>query len=158
MKETLEIVEDYPFHKARKESPAFRHTRDAMDKDGDVCLICGNPKTQKHHGVVEWAFANGVDWAVVKGIATGTVKEFRGVPVEKLLIYWLCKFAEKMGFDWSAFDPADPTPLIDGIYWMLPLCEEHHIGKDHGIHLMDLPHYIIQAFPLVAGFELFQDV
>jgi len=155
--ETLEVVEDYPFHQARIESADFRHTREGMVADKDVCLVCGKDSFQAHHGAVEWAFANGVDWVVVKGIATGAVKELRGVPVEKLLIYWLCKLAAARGFDWSAFDPTDPIPLIDGKFWMAPLCEEHHIGKDHGIHLMDFPHWIIQAFPLVEGFDLFQD-
>lgn len=157
VKDTLEIVEDYPHHQPRVASETFRHTRDAMDKEGDVCMICAAKKTQKHHGAVEWAFAQGVDWTTVKGIATGKVATFRGAPVKKMLIYWICRFAEARGFDWEAFDPTDPTQIVDAEAWMVALCEEHHIGRDRGIHEMDLPHWIIQAFPLVDGFDLFAE-
>lgn len=158
VKETLTIDEDYPEHETRADSVVFEHTRKSMDKAGDVCMVCADAHTEKHHGAVEWAFSNGVDWQAVKDIATGKQPLFRGVPAEKMLIFWLCKVAELRGFDWDAFDPTKPEDIVDSPYWMVPLCEPHHRGKDKGVHMMDFPHWIIQAFPLVKGFGLFQDV
>lgn len=158
VKDTLSVAEDYPKHEDRSDSAVFRSTRDKMDEEGAVCMVCANKHTEKHHGMVEWAFSNGVDWQTVKDIATGSTKTFRGAPVEKMLIYWICKLAALRGFDWSRFDPTKPEDIVDATYWMVPLCESHHRGKDRGVHMMDFPHWVIQCFPLVEGFELFKDV
>lgn len=160
----------YPDHPPRSESHTFRATKAAGHKLGLQCVLSGHTdKVEYHHGFVEWAFANAVDWHRLKAIATGQVRELPVLdietgqptdamwPVERSLIYRICKFIEWNGFDWAAFDPDQPEVFVDGMAQMFPLHEKYHRGKGHGAHDLTFPIFIFQAFPHVPGYVFSPD-
>lgn len=123
----LTIVETYPDHEPRKDSPYkkfFDATRRKMKKEGRLkCWICGvddsdeNIAVELHHNIIEESLANGVD---------------------------LNKFMEK----YPESGVSDEDTLMQ---WkeeeenMLPLCTYHHRGAG-GIHSILYPQWIAQRF------------
>ena len=45
-------------------------------------------------------------------------------------------------FPWSTF--TKPEDFIDSEYNMMVLCKKHHTGKDHGIHMLPYPIWVMQ--------------
>ena len=159
----------YPDHE-RTESLTFSATKRAGHKQGLPCMISGNTEVEYHHSFCEYAFQLGVDWAVVKGIATGSITELpkldlhtdQPIPGETFqakdsMLWLLCKMAELRGFDWEKFDPAKPELFVDSLSHMWPLHEKFHRAKDHGIHKLSFPLWSFQALPRVAGFVFTPD-
>jgi hypothetical protein len=155
----------------RKPSVVFERMKREADKAGTVCAISGQPHPQYHHIFCEYAARDEIQWDVVKGVALGTITQLpvldlvtdQPVPgqffeAKNSLLYKICKWAEIcFGMDWNAFDPNDPTSFVDSIHNMLPLNEKFHIHKNHGIHLMPFPEYLLQTFPRKGGFILTAD-
>ncbi|AIO24608.1 hypothetical protein [Burkholderia cepacia] len=168
-------IEYYPDHaEPRTESATFRHTKKVGHAAGLRCSISGQPAPEYHHLFCEWADSDGVDWATVRGIALGEIKEIPVLdpetdqptkelyPAEESFIWLICKLVELRGFDWHAFDPAKPETFVDAMVNMLPLSAKFHRSPTHGIHHRSFPTYVFQAFPRKAGFvftpdELVQD-
>ena len=155
----------YPDHDKRTESPTFIETKRKGHALGLRCAISGTKlDTEYHHAFCEWAFASGVDWHIVQGIALGEIKELpvldlltdqpteEMAPVEGFLIYLICEYFKYKGFDWNAFDPEKPETLVDSIEAMIVLNKKFHRGKDHGVHNLTGPIHFFQAFPRKAGF------
>jgi hypothetical protein len=105
----------------------------------------------------------------VKGIALGTVKELpvldpytwqptgEMAPVEGFLIFWIVEFFKWRGFDFEAFDPAFPETFVDSAEAMLVLHKHVHREKNHGVHAITGPIFLLQAFPFVEGFVFSPD-
>ncbi len=166
------LAEDiyYPDHPPRTESHVFVATKKAGHAQRIPCAISGQVDgTEYHHVFNEWAFSAGVDWATVKGVATG---EIIRLPVLDLvtdqptaetfdakqsLLWMICKLAELRGFDWRAFDPEHPETFVDSMENMLVLHAKYHRHKDHGIHMMSMAVWIFQAMPRVPGFVFSPD-
>ncbi len=117
--ETIEIDVFYPDHPPRKESALFTKTKHHLVHVLDTpCKVCGTKeKREVHHFHAEWADSEGIDF---------------DVKMRKL----------HPNFDWSKFK--EPSDFIDSEYNMMVLCEKHHRGKDHGIHLLPYPFWIMQ--------------
>lgn len=118
VKETLSIDIFYPDHSPRTESALFRRTkRGLIDLDNAPCWICGTRENREvHHFHAEWADADGIDWDKMRLLHPA--------------------------FDWTDFKEA--TDFIDSRYNMMVLCKYHHTHKNHGIHMMPYPIWIMQ--------------
>lgn len=116
--ETITIDVFYPNHPPRKESELFRRTKNHLIAIMDApCWVCGAMQNREvHHFHAEWADADGIDW-------------------DKMRIL-------HPNFPWSTFK--ESTDFIDSEYNMMVLCEKHHRGKDHGIHVLPYPIWIMQ--------------
>lgn len=166
----------YPQHSPRVESPTFRHTKAAGKESGDVCSVSGSADgIEYHHVFCEAALTNAVDWVTVKGIGTGELTSLperdphtgkprfnadgspRTYPANRSLIWMICTLAKLRGFDWNAFDPAQPETFVDSPQNMLVLHEVFHRSPGHGVHHASLPVFIFQAFPRVPGFVFMPD-
>jgi hypothetical protein len=155
----------------RKPSVVFERMKRAADKAGAVCAISGQPHPQYHHLFCEYAARDEVDWDLVKGVATGSIKQMpvldletdqpmpgQFFPAQQSMLWKLCKWLEVcFDMDWQAFDPANPIAFVDSIHNMLPLHAKFHIHKNHGIHLAPFPEWNLQALPKKAGFVLMPD-
>ena len=123
---TIAVDVFIPDHPDRSESPIFRAThRKLIGGNPDARCFIDNEHCDRehplelHHQHVEWCDSLGVDWTRVA----------RLVPE----------------FDWASFDPTKPETFIDSEYNAnLVLCKRHHVGKDHGIHLLTYPTWIYQ--------------
>ena len=118
VRETLTVDIFYPDHPPRSESALFRRTKhhliDVLDKP---CWVCGCKQDREvHHFHVEWADALGVDWDRMRELHPD--------------------------FPWSTFEK--PEDFIDSEYNMMVLCAKHHRHKDHGIHMLPYPIWIMQ--------------
>lgn len=163
-------IEYYPDHAApRAESATFRRTKREGHVAGLRCAVSGQPAPEYHHLFCEWADADAVDWVIVKAIAVGEITEIPILdivtdqpngdtfPAEESLIWLICKLAALRGFDWHAFDPADPSTFVDSMANMLPLVAKFHRSPTHGIHHRTWPTYVFQALPRKAGFVFTPD-
>lgn len=163
-KRTLKEDIFYPDH-VRTESPTFRATKLAGHKANKCCMISGHTeKVEYHHSFCEYAFMLGVDWTIVKGVATGTITDLPKLDLhtdqptsetfaaKDSMLWLLCKMAEIRGFDWSTFDPAKPEEFVDCMAHMWPLHEKFHRATGHGIHMETFPVWSFQALPRIAGF------
>lgn len=137
-KETLSVDVYLPGHEPRTTSPIFCHSRlMLLQRDGSSCRQCGvHDGLEAHHSPIERAFADGVDWAIVRAICESGE--------------WGWTQAQRdaaKAFDWTEFDPADPYIFIDNmlVNGML-LCKDHHIRKDTGIHALPHPIWEFQRF------------
>jgi hypothetical protein len=117
-RQTIEIDIFYPDHPPRKESNLFTKTKKHLVKVLDTpCWVCGSKEGREvHHFHAEWADAEAIDWDKMKILHPN--------------------------FPWSTFKEA--TDFIDSEYNMMVLCEKHHRGKNHGIHLLPYPIWIMQ--------------
>lgn len=117
-REVITIDVFYPDHPPRKESALFAKTKHRLIHDLDTpCWVCGSKeKREVHHFHAEWADSEGIDF--------DKMRQFHP------------------GFDWSTF--REPSDFIDSEYNMLVLCEKHHRGKNHGIHMLPHPIWIMQ--------------
>lgn len=160
----------YPDHPPRTESATFLHTKRAGHAAKLPCAISGHAEgTEYHHFFVEWAFADAIDWAIVRGVALGQITRLpvldphtdqptdETFPAEQSLIYIITKLAAARGFDWEAFDPAKPELFVDSMANMLVLHSKFHRLQGHGIHGMSFPEWIFQAWPRKAGFVFTPD-
>ncbi|MDN7413511.1 hypothetical protein QZM42_33840 [Burkholderia vietnamiensis] len=163
-------IEYYPDHaKPRTESATFRRTKKEGHAAGLRCAISGQPAPEYHHLFCEWADSDAIDWATVRGIALGEIKEIPVLdpetdqptkelyPAEESFIWLICKFVELRGFNWKAFDPEKPETFVDAMTNMLPLSAKFHRSPTHGIHHRSFPTYVFQAFPRKAGFVFTPD-
>lgn len=119
---TISVDVFVPDHPDRTESAVFRHARKVLIENNPeaCCEVCGAKETlELHHSVIEWCDANGVDWQKVK----------KSVPA----------------FDWETFDESKPETFIDSIFNAnVVLCKKHHTAKDHGIHMLPYPTWLMQ--------------
>jgi hypothetical protein len=116
--ESIEIDIFYPDHPPRTESTLFRKTKHHMIAVLDMpCWVCGSKeKREVHHFHAEWADADGIDFDKMRELHPA--------------------------FDWSSY--REPSDFIDSEYNMMVLCEAHHRGRNHGIHLLPFPIWIMQ--------------
>lgn len=128
LRQTLNVDVWYPDHPPRTESTTFAATRRKLIESGlGECYICGcKDDLEAHHWHVEWAFAEAVDWDKVKSLHPS--------------------------YDWTGFKTAED--FVDHEYNMVVLCEKHHRHKNHGIHNLPYPIWIMQKH-VKAGFQLF---
>ena len=162
------LAEDvyYPNHDPRTESATFRHTKQSGHLAKRPCAISGRVEdAEYHHMFIEWAFADAVDWEMVKKIGTGEITHLPILDidtdrpmedvycVEGSLIWIICKLASLRGFDWHAFDPAEPSTFVDSMANMLVLNAKFHRHRDHGIHEMSFPEWVFQAWPRKVGVD-----
>ncbi|WP_223253607.1 hypothetical protein [Chromobacterium amazonense] len=145
----------YPDHAARTESKLFRETKRKMQAEGIYqCAVCGDDeKIESHHRWIEWAYAKAIHWVWIKAVALGQTDEMWSHKLRRIvkipprhLIWRFLRDTE--GFDWAAFDPANPESFVDSEYNQDPLCEQHHRAPHHGIHEESYPVYVVQAFLL----------
>lgn len=123
---TITVDVFIPDHPDRSESPVFRAARKALitDNPNAKCEVnnedCDHDHPlELHHDIVEWCDADGVDWDRMKVM-----------------------YPE---FDWTNFDPAHPETFVDSAFnARRVLCKKHHTGKDHGIHLLPYPVWLMQ--------------
>lgn len=103
----------YPAHEQRTESALFRATRRKMiDENKTPCMVCGTrDKLELHHWLVEWAYANAVDWRKMRKLHPQ--------------------------FDWSQFKEA--ADFVDSEYNCRVLCVKHHRLHAYGIHNLPYP-------------------
>ncbi len=129
---TLSVDIFYPDHAPRTESALFGRTKHHLVAVLDTpCWVCGTKEGREvHHFHAEWADSDGIDWEKMKTFHPE--------------------------FDWSGFDPAHPETFIDSEYNMMVLCKYHHTHKDHGIHMLPYPIWVMQRNKL-AGFEFAPD-
>jgi hypothetical protein len=136
-KETLAVAVNIPEHDPRVTTALFAHTRKlAIAECGGRCWICerteaetGEP-VQLHHFPVERSFGDMVDWDLFKRQA---LAGDYGPRVQS--------------FDWASFDPTRWFTFVDNMMHNgLPLCPQHHIGADEGIHLLPHPIWLAQRF------------
>lgn len=119
---TLSVDIFIPNHPDRANTPVFEATRKKLISGNPdaCCWVCGTKEElELHHELVEWCDSDGVDWQKVK--------------------------IDAPDFDWTSFDPAHPETFIDSEYnAKLVLCKKHHTGKDHGIHMLPFPTWLMQ--------------
>jgi hypothetical protein len=117
VRESIAVDFYYPDHPPRAESALFRRTKHHLINELDTpCWVCGTKEAREvHHFHAEWADADGIDFDHMR-ILHPT-------------------------FDWSTF--TDPSDFIDSEYNMMVLCAKHHRLKDHGIHLVPFPIWIM---------------
>ena len=131
VKENLEVDVWYPDHPPRTISETFSLSRKNMIEDNAnaCCYICGNKTDlELHHFIIEWAFADAIDWDKVKKICPD--------------------------FNWADFKQA--SDFVDSEYNMLVLCQKHHRLKNHGIHNLPYPIWKIQQL-VQSDFVLTED-
>lgn len=117
-RETIEIDLFYPDHPPRTESALFRRTKHHLINVLDTpCWVCGTKKDREvHHFHAEWADSEGIDWDKMRALHPN--------------------------FPWSTFSEA--SDFIDSEYNMRVLCAKHHRGKNHGIHWLPYPIFLMQ--------------
>ena len=160
----------YPDHGQRVESHYFVATKEYGHQLAIPCAISGQTVgVEYHHIFCEWAYTNGVDWNVVKGVGTGAITRLPVLDLvtdlptvetfaaEHSLLWMICHLVELRGFDWHAFDPTDPASFVDSMCNMLVLHAKYHRHVEHGIHEVTFPVWIFQAMPRVPGFVFSPD-
>lgn len=119
---TLSVDIFIPDHPDRSNTPIFEATRRKIISHNSEarCWICGTKEgLELHHNFIEWCDSDGVDWEKVK--------------------------IDCPDFDWVNFNPANPETFIDSEWNAnLVLCKKHHTGKDHGIHMLPYPTWLMQ--------------
>jgi hypothetical protein len=119
---TLSVDIFIPNHPDRANTPIFDATRKKLiaNNPSACCWVCGcKDDLELHHELVEWCDSDGVDWEKVK--------------------------LDAPDFDWASFDSAHPETFIDSEHnAKLVLCKKHHTGKDHGIHMLPYPTWLMQ--------------
>jgi hypothetical protein len=112
-----------PEHAERTESAEFRCSKETLRKDGHYeCWICGSTeKLQVHHYGAEWSLASDTDLEKLK----------------LLLEQWDV-------YGYGRLLKSRPLLSVDDVRNMMILCQEHHMGKKHGIHEITFPAWIIQ--------------
>jgi len=120
VKESFTVDVWYPDHDPRTTSNTFNHTkRHLIDDEDTPCWICGSKENREvHHFIVEWAYADAIDWDKVK--------------------------KDHPTFDWAGFKTAED--FVDSIYNMRVLCQLHHRGLNHGIHTIPYPIWQVQKY------------
>ena len=131
---TLSVDVNLPGHDERVTTPLFTRTRSlALAACEDRSFACNRTGAEAgpielHHMWIERCLANAVDWA-----------DFRTF-IRSLKVY----------VDRAA-QYADDHPTLDNIMDFvddmtangLPLCKEHHTGKDSGIHDLPFPLWLL---------------
>lgn len=115
--EQIDIAVYYPDHPPRTESALFRKTKHHLIAALDTpCWVCGTKEDREvHHFHAEWADSAGIDWDRMRELHPA--------------------------FDWSTF--TDPADFIDSEYNMMVLCSKHHRAKNHGIHWVPYPIWVM---------------
>lgn len=143
-KKTLTVVYNVEAHADRRETALYENSREKLFKHTPVvifqndpgrCFICQRTQEevgaplQSHHFGIERCFAEApILWDLVK----------RDFP----------------SFPWRDFNEKNPYTFVDDMSAQgLLLCEEHHIGKDTGIHNVPFPLWIMQRY-LAPGYKL----
>lgn len=171
VKETFVESEFYPDHAApRTGSPTFEATKKHGHEAGARCAVSlTQERIEYHHIFVEWAYADAVDWQVMKDLGTGKRTTLPVLDVQTMqptgeeadarwsFAWFVVWFAKWRGFDWEAFDPTKPETFVDSPYNMLPLAERFHRAVNHGIHARTFPTWTAQALPMKAGFIFSED-
>jgi 5-methylcytosine-specific restriction endonuclease McrA len=114
----LTEVVDVPEHAPREESEEFRKNREYLLREqGLGCWVCGTREDLEVHHLIEWALWPGVD--VEKAQETLRALAF---------------------YPWTGRDVKDADSLGN----LLVLCKRHHRGKEHGVHAVTFPIWIVQ--------------
>ncbi len=136
-KETLTVDVNIPGHEPRVATPLFHQTKQKLiEREGGRCWVCGRTAEESghpleaHHHPIERSLANMIDWD--------------RFPADCRAGIW-GEYAR--GFDWSAFDPADPYTFVDDMTVNGELlCKAHHTGADEGKHMLPFPLWIAQRY------------
>lgn len=119
---TVSVDVFVPDHPDRTETPIFAKARRQLisGNPNACCYICGGKENlELHHDIVEWCDADGIDWDKMRSLYPD--------------------------FGWSNFDPMHLETFIDSAFnARLVLCKKHHTGKDHGIHYLPYPIWLMQ--------------
>lgn len=135
-KETFVVDINLPDHDPRTTTSLFSKTKKQLiERNGGRCWICNKTEEQSghpleaHHMIIEWAFANAVDWNLVKA-------DFLDFP------------------DWDElFATNNYSLFVDNMLWNgRLLCKNHHVGLNSGIHFTTYPNWIIQRY-LKEGYQ-----
>lgn len=122
-KKTIVEYEITPKHATRTESDEFKKNRQILIDRIGKCFICGTTiNLQAHHYGCEWAFWNDCD--------KDKLKKF-------LLSFDIYGFSQ-------FYRSTRTIDTPDDIRNLMLLCEKHHIEKEHGIHEMTFPMWIMQ--------------
>lgn len=145
---TLDVDVFISEHGDRTETTLYRKSRESMfgfpplllfRPNPGECFICQQTEDQlgaplqSHHFGIERCYAEtpGINWDLVA----------RDFPC----------------FDWASFDPKQPYSFVDDMTAQgLPLCREHHIGKDAGIHFLPFSLWLMQRY-LPNGYRFSPD-
>ncbi len=119
---TLRYRRYYPDHPPRSASALYRRTHhELIESQNQPCKVCGTREDREvHHFHCEWADALGVDWHKMRVLHPD--------------------------FDWMHFSSA--SDFVDSTYNMMVLCVTHHRLRNHGIHMLPYPVWIMQAIKL----------
>lgn len=116
------IVEeiDYPDHAKRTTSEEFHKNRKMFLDREDGCWICGSHDNLEIHHLIEWSLFPAIDTAKMQQVL-------------KML-------------DHYGFSVADNSPIKspDDKRNLLVLCENHHRGRNNGIHALTYPVWLAQ--------------
>lgn len=151
----------YPDHpNPRGESPTFRAMKENENAQGVHCAISGQKAdVEEHHVFCEWAWADAIDWSIVKAVAIGIIVKLpvldletdqptsETYPVESSLLWMVIQITKARGFDWATFDPLKPETFVDSWANMLPLHKKFHRAPQHGAHAETAPIWGFQMFP-----------
>lgn len=121
---TLTVDVNLPDHEERTTTALFAKTKKQLVARDTGCFICGSTENlEAHHWIIEWAFANAVDWNLVKA-------DFPDFP------------------DWDKlFETKDYSLFVDNMIWNGKLlCHDHHVGKNEGVHFTPYPTWVIQRY------------
>lgn len=154
VKETIEIDVYYPDHPPRMESAVFRKTVADGKHAGTRCCVSGDPHPEYHHVFIEWADAEAVNWVAVQKQG---LRSAEALAQDGTLLGWILALTKLRGFDWTTFDPAKPEQFVDSPQNMIPLAAKYHRLKDHGIHMLPFPIFIMQAWPRAGKFVFSPD-
>lgn len=102
------------------------------------CFICGSKEQREiHHYLIEFADENSADWDDKpwdETLETGEVIHHKTGKMREAY----------PDFDWANFK--EPTDFVDSERNMLVLCKRHHTGRNHGIHYLPYPIWIMQKY------------
>ena len=77
-------------------------------------------------------------------------------PVSGFMFFWFLQWTRARGFDWDAFDPAQPETFVDSVQQMIPLTTNLHVGA-HGVHRHSGPVWLFFMWPRFDGFIFMED-
>jgi len=114
----------YPSHELRTTDPHYKlfnaaRKRIVSSPNFAGCWVCGSKENiQIHHSLVEFAAANAID-------------------------------LDRFEHLWPELHITDENSLLAALESegnMMALCEDHHISREHGIHFIPYPTWVLQRY------------
>lgn len=121
VKRTIVEEVEYPDHADRTTSEEFaKNRREMVENDDTPCWICGSRKNREVHHFFEWSLFPAID------------------PTKMKIVL---KMLDPYGY--SKADDSDITSPDDKRN-LLVLCEDHHRGRNNGVHALTFPIWLAQ--------------